>query len=457
MSTLSDFFGGNNKIGVNGSGKQVYYAMLSYNTSQGTGGFVFFDEDFRMVSSAPRPGSGTADYGMSLSVPPVVYLTSDTNVQYQSIFYNATSTSTRTSSNGTATYMNGINACGEFGNARISVYSDGTYESPLHMSNNSDNKHYLNAYAINSDHLNKRNFYILTGGLIRCIDRLNPNYNYAKPGTTDYTVTSLNTSMQGAASYNRNRKEMVILSYASTGGNFNVITFTNLDFDLYESPTLAFAAATRVNSTVALTTSWSTNDNESYYNLKPILCDSGLVYVSVMFPSNAQRLYSFTRSGTSAVTGTLVDSNTLTTSYGFDQAFQYGQRQTTSRDGTSIAIFCPYYYYGTGNATFMINKTTANYTKISYTDTGDATQVLPYRDNGWVFIFAGNGYAGNYTGNYIRATYMPSTSATAGSGFTQIGTTKYFPAHTWPNTTNYPGFTQVNDYDLLVRNNRLYK
>ena len=456
MTTLSDFFGGNNKIGMNGSGKQVYYAMISYNTSQGTGGFAYFDEDFRMISSPSRPGYAI-DYGQSFGVPPIVYLTSDTHVHYQNIFNNSASTSNRSSSTSTYNYPNAINTCGEFGNARVSVYSDGTFESPLHMSNSSENKLYLNAYAINSDHLNKRNQYILTGGLIRCIDRLNANYNYAKPGTTDYTVSSLNTSMQGSASYNRTRKEMVILSYSSSGGNFNVITFTNLDFDLYESPDAAFAAATRVNSTVALTTSWSTDNNESYYNLKPILCDSGLVYVSVMFTGNAQRLYSFTRSGTSGVTGTLVDSNTLTTSYGLDQGYQYGQRQTTSRDGTAVAIFCPYYYYGSGNATFMINKTTANYTKISYTDTGDATQVLPYRDNGWVFIFCGNGYASNYTGNYIRATYMPSTSATAGSGFTQIGTTKYFPAHPYPNTTNYPGFTQVNDYDLLVRNNRLYK
>lgn len=456
MSTLSDFFGGNNKIGINGSGKQVYYAMISYNTTQGTGGFAFYDEEFRLIGSPQRPGDSIT-YGGSLSVPPIVYLGSDTNVNYGQIFTGATSTGARTGSTTTGGYISAINACGDFGNARVSVYSDGTYESPVHMSNNSDNKHYLNAYSIDSDHLNKRNVYLLTGGLIRCVDRLNASYNYAKIGTTDYTVSGLDITMQGSATYNRSRKEMVILSYASAGGNFNVITFTNLDFDLYESPSAAFAAATRTNSTVALTSSWSVNNNESYYNLKPVLCNNGLVYVSVMFTSTAQRLYSFTRSGTSAVTGTLVDSNTLTTSYGFDQGFQYGQRVNDSRDGTSVAIFCPYYYYGSGCSTFFINRSTANYTKYLNTTTGDAIQVLPYRDNGWVLFFAGNGYASNYTGNYIVATYLPSTSATAGSGFTQVGTTKYFPAHPYPNTTNYPGLTQVVDYDLLVRNNRLYK
>jgi hypothetical protein len=456
MSTLSDFFGGNNKIGVNGTGKQVYYAMVSYNTGQGAGGFAFYDEEFRLISSPQRPGD--ASYGQaSGGANPIIYLSGDSAVNYQNIFNGATSTSNRPSSSATSAYLNAVNASGEFGNARVSVYSDGTYEQAGHMSGSSDNKHYLNAYAIDSDHLNKRNAYILTGGLIRCIDRLNANYNYAKPGTTDYTVTSLNTTMQGSASYNRVRKEMVILSYASSGGNFNVITFTNLDFDLYESPAAAFAAATRVNSTVAFSTSWSENGNEPSYNLKPVLCDSGLIYVSVMFASTAQRLYSFTRSGTSSVTGTLVDSNTITTAYGFGEGFQYGQRSIDSRDATTVAIFCPYYYYGSGCATFFINRITANYTKYLNTNTSDGVQVLPYRDNGWVLFFAGNGYAGNFSGNYIVATYLPSTSATAGSGFTQVGTTKYLPGHPYPNTTNYPGMTQVVDYDLLVRNNRLYK
>ena len=188
-----------------------------------------------------------------------------------------------------------------------------------------------------------------------------------------------------------------------------------------------------------------------------LLCNDGQVFVSVMFTSTAQRLYKFTRSGTSAATGTLLDSNTLTASYGLDQGFQYGQRQITSRDGTTVAVFCPYYYYGSGIGCFMVNKATANYTKYSNTDSGYGTQVLPYRDNGWIFIYCGNGYAGNYTGNYIIGTWVPSTSVTANAAFTQMGSTKYFPAHTFPNTTNYPGFTQVVDYNALVPSSRGFK
>lgn len=450
MSTLSDFFGGNNKIGINGSGKQVYYAMCSYNTTQGTGGFVFFDEDFRLASVQSDPGN----YNNAVTIPHNVYMASNAMQSFSQVFHSVQSTATQSSSNTTASFLNSVNASGECGNATISVYSDGTYENAYHMSGQQHNKHYLNAYAINSDHLNKRNVYILNSGSIKAIDRLNANYNYPKIGTSAYNVTSLNTSMQGAASYNRSRKEMVILSYASTGGNFNVITFQNLDLDIYEDPSVAFARpeVVRVDSTVALTSSWSVNNSESYYNLKPVLCDNGDVIVSVMFASSAQRAYRFIRSGTSDVTGTLLDSNTLTTSYGLDQGFQYGQRQITSRDGTAVAVFCPYYYYGTGNATFMINKTSATYTKYLSTDTGNGIQVLPYKSDGWVFVYSGNGYAGNYTGNYIQATYLKATS-----GFTQIGSTRYFPAHTYPNTTNYPGFTQVVDYSLLIQNIRGFK
>ena len=456
MSTLSDFFGGNNKIGINGSGKQVAYAMCSYNTGQGSGGFVFFDSEFRLVA-ANTYTSNMVNNTAATSVPTFNYMGSDSTQYMAQIFYNIQSTSSYPSSSSTGYWLNATNSSGEFGNSGVFLYSDGTYESAYGMSANQGNKQYLNAYAINSDHLNKRNGYILNNGAIRCIDKLSPTYNYSKVGTSDFTVSSLNTSMQGSASYNRVRKEMVILSYSASGGSFNVITYTNLDLDANESPATAFAAATRVDSTVSLSSSWSTNNNESYYNLKPILCNDGQVFVSVMFTSTAQRLYKFTRSGTSAATGTLLDSNTLTTSYGLDQGFQYGQRQITSRDGTTVAVFCPYYYYGSGIGCFMVNKATANYTKYSNTDSGYGTQVLPYRDNGWVFIYCGNGYAGNYTGNYIIGTWVPSTSVTANAAFTQMGSTKYFPAHTFPNTTNYPGFTQVVDYNALVPSSRGFK
>lgn len=448
MTILSDFFGGYPR-GINGSGKQVYYAMLSYNTPNGSGGFVFFDEDFRLVSVQGNPG----DYNAANLVPHSLYMASQSMQNYASVFQGVTSTSSVSSSNATSTYLNGVNACGEFGNAMVSVYSDGSYENCYHMSNSVDNKHYLNAYAINSDHSNKRNVYILTGGTIKVIDRIGGSYNYPKIGTSAYTVSSLNTSMQGSASYDLSRKEMVILSYSSSGGAYNVITFQNLDLDTYEDPAVAFARpeVVRVNSTVSLATSWAVNNNESYYNLKPVVCDNGDVYVSVMFTSSAQRLYKFTRSGTSAITATVSDANTLTTSYGFDQGVQYGQRQITSRDGTAVGICCPYYYYGSGCASFMINKTNATFTKYLNTNSSYGIQMLPYKDNGWTFIYCGNGYASNYTGNYIVTTYMRDPTPTTGA-FTQVGTTRYFPGHTYPNTTNYPGFTQVVDYSLIISN-----
>lgn len=453
MSTLSDFFGGNNKIGINGSGKQVVYAMISYNTPNGVGGLTLFDEEFRLASVQGNPGQYNYEY-----VPHNIYFTYSSLQNYASIFNGAGSTSTVPSSSGTGNFINSTNASGEFGNSMISVYSDGTYESAYNMSGSASNKHYLNSWAINSDHLNKRNVYIINSGSIKLIDRLNANYQYPKIGSTAFTVTSLSTSMAGSASYNRIRKEMVILSYVTSGGSFDVITYQNLDLDKYEDPAVAFARpeVVRVNSTLSLAASWTVNNSESYFNLKPILCDNGDVLVSVMFSSSTQRLYRFIRAGTAASTGTLLDSNTLTTSYGLEQGANYGQRITTSRDGTSVAVYCPYYYYGAGAGVFMINKTKATFFKYLNTDSSNGIQILPYRDNGWCIILCGNGYAGNYTGNSIIATYLKD-DRTASSNFVQVGTTKYFPAHPSPNTTNYPGFTQVVDYNLISPNTRLFK
>jgi hypothetical protein len=198
-----------------------------------------------------------------------------------------------------------------------------------------------------------------------------------------------------------------------------------------------------------MSSNWNVNNNESYYNLKPIVTDNGKVYVTVFFTSSNFTLYEFTRSGTSAVTATYVTTHSLTTSYGREQGYPtYGQRQITSRDGTTVCTFCPYYYYGAGGAFYMIDKTNNTYVGWLYTDTSIAMQPMPYANNGWTFVYAGNGYASNYSGNYVQRTYERG-----GSGLlVQSGATRYFTKWTAPNTTNYPGFTQTVDFVLLNGN-----
>lgn len=446
-SLFSSVISNGKDAGYGGTGKRASYAMVSYNTSQGSAGFYLYDEDF-------RPAVGYGDPGNFATAFPTsgIYLSSAAMLNYQSIWNNWQGTQSTPSSNSTSNYVGATPNCGEFGHASVDIYSDGTFSSSQRNGSQGwPEKHWLNLSAIDSDHSDKRNVYVLSGGTIRCVDRLYGNWSYPKTGTSAYTVTSLNTSMYGSASYHSGRKEMVILSFSSSNGAFNVITFQNLDLNTYPDPAVAFARpeVVRVNSTVSMSTNWQNNNDESYYNLKPVVTDNGTVFVTVMFTQNSFRLYQFTRSGTSPVTATNPASLTLTTSYGIEQgAPYYGQRRITSRDGSTVAQFCTYYYYGSGLACFMINKRGNTYATYNNSNSSLAISVVPYKDSGWVFYYCGNFYAGNWSGGYIMAWYQTNSSG----GFTQTGTTYYMPGAPYPNTTNYPMLTAVTDYDLLLPN-----
>ena len=354
-------------------------------------------------------------------------------------------------STSSGSYLSGTPIMGQFGNSALDIFSDGTWNNSGRASGAWDNKQYLNQYAIDSTHSDRRTVYLLVGNVIRAVDLLWGQHNYPRVGTRDYTVSSLNTSMRGCASYHAARKELTILSYVSSGGSYNVITFQNVDFDTYPDPyvTLNRPEVVRVNSTVSLASNWGTNNNESYYNLKPTVTDNGKVYVTVMFTSSSLALYEFVRNGTTAVNATYVTALSITTSYGIESGGTYGQRRITSRDRTSVICFTPYYYYHCGCMAYMIDRTNNTYSTYSNTGSSVGHQPMPWKDNGWVFAHCGNGFASNYSGNLIAATYEKAPTG----GFTQVGSTRYLPYHPGPNTTNYPGFTQVTDYDLLLPNN----
>jgi hypothetical protein len=440
---VSNVFSGGIDPGITGSGKRAYYSLCSYQTTNNSPGVAFYGPNMNSVVNVGYE-SGYNNYGPSH----ITYINDSTN-QVSACIFSPVVNSVNPVSTNSGNYLNGVNHGGEFGHALYDAYSDGTINNVNSRILDSSVKHYLNSFAINSDHLNKRIVYILTSGVIRAVDRLYGSHSYSMAGMTDFTVSSLTSSMQGSASYHRARKELTILSYASSGGSFNCFTYQNVDFDAYPSPSVALSRpeVVRVDATLSLASNWQTNNNESYYNLKPITTDNGNVYVSVFFSSTGFYLYRFTRSGTSAITGTYIANQAVTTSYGRDQGIAFGQRQITSRDGTSVATFCPYYYYGSGVRCYMIDKTNNTYTAYGNADTTNGVQCIPYGDSSWMFYYAGNGYAGNYTGAYIISQYIKQGGASGGH-VNQNGC-YYIPY--WPvtNTTNYPGMGQVVDYMLL--------
>jgi hypothetical protein len=156
-------------------------------------------------------------------------------------------------------------------------------------------------------------------------------------------------------------------------------------------------------------------------------------------------LYRFTRSGTAAITATYTAGMSTTTSYGREQGVPHGQRMITSRDGTSVATFCPYYYYHCGIKCFMIDKTNNTYSTYANNNTTYGIQCVPYGDSSWNFWYAANGYASNYSGAYTQSQYIKQSTG----GFAAQNGAYFVPYWTGPNTTNYPGFTQVVDYAVL--------
>ena len=443
-TSLSEQFPPSNS-GMSGTGKRTFYAMVSRNPTSGASnnGAAWFDENTRGIMNIGYPSTRNP-YAKSH-----INQNGDSTYAYADQIWGGVYSGTNEypGSSSTSTWVNATNANGEFGNGMIDAFSDGTLQNIYSRQISTNVKHVLNACAINSDHLNRRLVYILYDGNIRVVDRLYGGYNCGIENSRDFAVPSLDTNMYGSASYDRKRKELTIISYVGSGGSYNCFTYSNVDFDTYPDPYEALnrPEVVRVAATLSLASSWGTNDNESYYSLKPITTDNGNVYVSVFFTSDRFALYRFTRSGTAAITGTYITGQSTTTSYGRDQGDDYGQRQITSRDGTSVATFCPYYYYGAGIRCYMIDKTNNTYTSYGNTSSGAGIQCVPYGDSSWLFWSTSNGYASNYSGAQFPAQYIKQGSG----GFTNQNGCYYVPYYTGPNTTNYPGFTQVTDYMLL--------
>lgn len=420
------------------------YAMLSKNTSSSVGGVTFYDKYFQQTRSstvAYSTGSAGND-GIHH------YLSAGSDGSgYEVIFESVTGTQTTPSTTATVGYLNATNSAGEFGNAMGDVYSNGTVSRISNRGSGYASKHYLNAYAINSDHSDRALVYLLSSGRIRAVSRIDGYYSFSAVGTSDFQISGLNTAMQGSASYNAVRKELVILSYISAG-SFTVIKFSGVDFNRFKSPHVALANATREDKTLTIVQGWAVSNAESYYNAKPVLCDNGDIYVSVMFTSSMFSLFKATPTATATLSGGVVQTKTLTTSYGLDQGGYYGQRSLDARDGGAVMIFCPYYYYGCGMQSNVVDKRKSALvvsSQLDYATSGQGVLALPYGDSGFTSYYAGNVYTGNPGGSFL----MGFLERNGEGDIVNLSTNVLLPIFTGPNTTNYPGFTQVVDYPML--------
>ncbi len=431
--------------GFNGTGRRAAYALLSDNTSTpATVSIAFYDENFRSVSGL-RAMQGYSQGNADIAT--ISYTA--TYGGRETLFSLQAGSQNQVSSNGTSNFPNGTNSCGEFSNSMADIFSDGNFQGVQNRSTSQTEKFYLNQNAIMSDHTDKSTVYTLTSGKIRAVSRLFGQYGYSKAGTADFTVLNLNASMTGTACYHANRKELTILSYKNST-TFDVFTYNNVDFNAFPSPAVALSQSnvTLTASTVNIT-DVNTSYIESMYRVMPTVSDDGTVWVTTFVPSAALKLSKFTRSGTTAATATPITSLSVTTSYGVDNGVYYGQRRMQSRDGTTIACFCPYYYYGAGIECFIIDKTNNTYQNFNWNNTSDGCAVLPFKDTGWAFYTNSNFYASNWSGAFIMATFERGDSLN--TQLRQSSAGKYLPYVTTPNTTNYPALMPVVDYSMMIR------
>ncbi len=433
-----------------GSIARACYALVSANVSTTfAGGLVYYDKYFNPVvadrSQAYTVGLGAANGNIQQ------LLTGADAQQWQSILSPMTDTSVLPSSNG---YPLGAAQCfssGEFGNGVMDVFSNSTAMSIYGRSAVSSTiKQSLNAAFVNSDHSNKAIVYTLAGSIFNAVARVDGSLGYSYIGTQPYTIPGVIGNMVGSASYNAVTNTLVALCQQGSGGQFNLITYQGLNLNAYPSPAIAFSQPGIVITTkaISLASDWNTNDAESYYQIKPILCDNGTVFVSVMFTSQGFCLYQIT-GGTTIPVVVPVIYKALTTSYGAQQGASYGQRQLQSRDGGAVISYCAYYYYGAGIETLVVDKRNSAFavsTVFDSASSGDGFNILPYGDSGFAVYICGNVYATNSAGAYVWAVMERSGP---GGTLTPRALDVYLPYFPLPNTTNYPAMTQVTDYALL--------
>ena len=436
------------EYGYDSTGRVACYALHSFNTTSSVNSVTFYDEDFCSISGR-RIGAGNtyanvdnATWGQSTY--------GGGNMQGQDYL---SSTTNNTANSATTTYIQGTNAAGEIGNSLMDTFSDGSFfGTRLRQGGSWNYKYYINKNVIGSQHLDKSYVYMIYGGMLRAVSRCIGSFSYGKEGTQEWSTPS------GVAGgfWNRKRRELTLMAYTSGNTLFTVYTYSGVDFDRFPSPAEAMnrPEVSMTQSTVTITASNGGNSSVSDFELA--VADSGTCWYVNFIESSSLRVSSWKRSGTATVTAAYLSALSTSTAYGIDQGIHYRTVSVMSRDGSAIAVGCPYYYYGSGIECFMIDLVGDGYTQYQNGGTSNGIQLLPYKDSGFAFYFAGNAYSSNCTGGYIDATFnrikpAAKTLPTDGCKLQQTSGQICLPYFPQPNTTNYPGMTQVVDYAMLTR------
>jgi len=455
------------------SASDVAYAICNFSSVNGAS-YRLLDENFRPARRIPRLapiaapiavsqyGSyGTvAPSGYGLAQNPVFalgghwsgYANSTSNSIFydglieQAIQYGGSYSPPSSSSSGSSNYTG---RCGEFGHDLWNLDTSGAIQLPLRVgAYGIETKTELNDAFVNADLGDPSLAMLLWRGALYLVRRRDAEDVIVSGGLrgflSKFVVPSLPAGFYGTASYNRARGELVIVGGSSESSS------SGMWLRLYRNVP-AITATTNINAVLSAMTptqislSWSgwtpAGNTESVGGCTPVLVDNGDVFLAFMNPGAALYVVRLPRSGDTTF-GTMSNhvSYGVTTSYGRNSLRSSGMQVMQTRDGSTVAAYCQYYYYGAGLGVITLNKR-SNSARVMYSDSDsyNGRSVLHWGQSGFAVAYnASYSYSAHGVGQVLGFDCSVQTASVSPAQFT-------LPIPNGYNTgAAYPFYVEVN-------------
>lgn len=292
------------------------------------------------------------------------------------------------------------------------------------------------------------------------LDQLTTGLNSAS--AADWAGTS--TASRGSVGYHRESGLLVVIEAKDAACNYRAHLWRHPKRPLSGKPgeldrfILEAKAGTHGGRYQSIDFTWSangsTNAAESLYRLRVIPTTSGKIALARFVPSACTHMAVLTPEG-SGNTGTLDTSFTTvscTTSYGIEQGNYYGMRHQITWDNCWVAVFAPYYYYGSGLAGFVINTDDpSQYARLSYPSSSCGVSLIPLRESGFAFSFNESNADSSQGMNvglmdFSTPGFQPS-GLLANGGVVSLATSRYW-IDTGYTSTNYPCLLPVEHWTI---------
>ncbi|TSE28244.1 hypothetical protein Tther_02245 [Tepidimonas thermarum] len=294
-------------------------------------------------------------------------------------------------------WSNYTGRCGEFGHDHWNLDAKGALLLPRRSpSYGVETKTELNDAFVNGDLSDRSLTLLLWNGALYLARRTEAEAIIVSNGTrgfiSKFVVPGLPGGFYGTASYNRARNELVILggSYATSSSGMWLRLYSNLPMLDATSDLNAILSAITPTQIAISWSGWTpANNAEAVGGATPVLTDNGDVFVGFFNAGSALYVVRFPRTGdTTFDTPSNHVSYGVTTSYGRNNARGSGMQVMQTRDGSTVAFYSQYYYYGAGLGVITVNKH-SNSARVMYSDsqTSHGRSLLHWGEAGFAVAF----------------------------------------------------------------------